>query len=68
LNTRQRGSAPPMAASPGFFGVFFSGHFQIHGNLEIRFSCAVYWGGGFFYMAVGFRFIVLARWTSPRAL
>ena len=34
-----------MAASPGFFGVFFSGHFQIHGNLEIRFSCGVYCGG-----------------------
>ena len=33
-----------MAASPGFFGVFFSGHFQIHGNLEIRFSCGVYCG------------------------
>ena len=27
-----------MAASPGFFGVFFSGHFQIHGNLENRLS------------------------------
>ena len=32
-----------MAASPGFFVFFFSGHFQIHSNLEIRFSCGVYW-------------------------